>query len=103
MHLTLEVGAGLYGEALVCNVGHDLGALSETDGLGLHPSADSAKNPHCLGHSGAIDLPLFPDGGGYVFHAALPEARSLDQRVFRSLEQAEKIISQQLARKRKPT
>ena len=41
--------------------------------------------------------------GAYVFHAALPEARSLDQRVFRSLEQAEKIISQQLARKRKPT
>ncbi len=41
--------------------------------------------------------------GGYVFHAALPEARSLDQHVFRSLEQAEKIISQQFARKRKPT
>ncbi len=28
--------------------------------------------------------------GAYVFHAALPEARSLDQRIFRSLEQAEK-------------
>jgi hypothetical protein len=41
--------------------------------------------------------------GAYVFHAALPEARSLDQRIFRSLEQAEKNISQQLARKRKPT
>ncbi len=41
--------------------------------------------------------------GAYVFHAALPEARSLDQRIFRSLEQAEKSISQQLARKRKPT
>ena len=41
--------------------------------------------------------------GAYVFHAALPEARSLDQRVFRSLEQAEKSISQQLTRKRKPT
>ncbi len=41
--------------------------------------------------------------GAYVFHAALPEARSLDQRIFRSLEQAEKHISQQLARKRKPT
>ncbi len=41
--------------------------------------------------------------GAYVFHAALPEARSLDQRVFRSLDQAEKLISQQLARKRKPT
>jgi hypothetical protein len=39
----------------------------------------------------------------YVFYAALSEARSLDQRVFRSLEQAEKIISQQFARKRKPT
>ncbi len=39
----------------------------------------------------------------YVFHAALPEVRSLDQRVFRSLEQAEIIISQQFARKRKPT
>jgi len=41
--------------------------------------------------------------GAYVFHAALPEARSLDQRIFRSLEQAEKIISQRLARKGKPT
>ncbi len=41
--------------------------------------------------------------GAYVFHAALPEARSLDQRIFRSLEQAEKNISQQLARKRKAT
>ncbi len=41
--------------------------------------------------------------GGYVFHAALPEARSLNQRIFRSLEQAEKIISQRLARKSKPT
>ncbi len=41
--------------------------------------------------------------GGYVFHAALPEARSLDQRVFRSVEQAEKSISQALVRKRKPT
>ncbi len=40
--------------------------------------------------------------GAYVFHAALPEARSLDQRVFRSLEQAEKNISQELTRKRKP-
>jgi len=46
---------------------------------------------------------LIAADGAYVFHAALPEARSLDQRVFRSLEQAEKIISQQLARKRKPT
>ncbi len=36
--------------------------------------------------------------GGYVFHAALPEARSLDQRIFRSLEQAEKNISQQLTK-----
>ncbi len=41
--------------------------------------------------------------GAYVFHAALPEARSLDQRIFRCLEQAEKSISQQLARKGKPT
>ncbi len=41
--------------------------------------------------------------GAYVFYAALPEARSLDQRVFRSLEQAEKSISQHLARKSKPT
>ncbi len=41
--------------------------------------------------------------GAYVFHAALPDARSLDQRIFRSLEQAEKSISQQLTRKRKPT
>ena len=41
--------------------------------------------------------------GAYVFHAALPEARSLDQRIFRSLEQAEKSISQRLARKSKPT
>ena len=46
---------------------------------------------------------LIATDGGYVFYAALPEARSLDQRVFRSLEQAEKIISQQLARKRRPT
>ncbi len=41
--------------------------------------------------------------GAYVFHAALPEARSLDQRIFRSLEQAEKSISQRLARKGKST
>ncbi len=41
--------------------------------------------------------------GAYVFHAALPEARSLDQRIFRSLKQAQKSISQQLTRKRKPT
>jgi hypothetical protein len=41
--------------------------------------------------------------GAYVFHAALPEARFLDRRIFRSLEQAEKSISQQLARKGKPT
>ncbi len=46
---------------------------------------------------------LVAANGAYVFHAALPEARSLDQRVFRSLEQAEKSISQQLTRKRKPT
>ncbi len=59
MHLTLKIGAGLYGEALVRDVGGDLGALSETDGLGLHPTADGAKNPHPLGHSGAVNLPLF--------------------------------------------
>ncbi len=41
--------------------------------------------------------------GAYVFYATLPEARSLDQRIYRSLEQAEKNISQQLARKGKPT
>ncbi len=41
--------------------------------------------------------------GAYVFYAALPEARSLDQRIYRSLEQAEKNISQELARKGKPT
>jgi len=41
--------------------------------------------------------------GAYVFHSALPEARSLDQRNFRSLEQAEKNISQELARKGKAT
>ena len=62
MHLTLKIGAGLYGEALVRDVGRDLGALSETDGLGLHPTADGAKNPHRLGHSGAVNLPLFADG-----------------------------------------
>ncbi len=41
--------------------------------------------------------------GAYVFHAALPEARSLDQHIFRSLEQAEKNIFQELTRKRKAT
>ncbi len=41
--------------------------------------------------------------GEYVFHAALPEARSLDQHVFRSLEQAEKSISQEFTRKSKAT
>ncbi len=46
---------------------------------------------------------LIAADGGYVFYAALPEARSLDQRVFRSLEQAQKNISQELTRKRKPT
>ncbi len=46
---------------------------------------------------------LIAADGGYVFHAALPEARSLDQHVFRSLEQAEKSISQEFTRKRKAT
>ena len=62
MHLALVAGAGLYGEALICDVGRDLGALVEMDGFGPHPSVDGTKNPHCLGHSRAINLPLFLDG-----------------------------------------
>ena len=49
-------------EGLVCNVGRDPGARVETHGLGPHLSADGARDPHRLGHSRAVDLPLFPDG-----------------------------------------
>ncbi len=78
MHLTLEVGAGLYGEGLMCNVGRDPGTLVEMHGLGLHPSVDSTKNPHRLGHSGAVDLPLFPDGEHVTIDIALDRAIDLD-------------------------
>ncbi len=62
-----------------------------------------AEKRYIIEVSGKGAVVLVAAAGAYVFYAALPEARSLDQRVFRSLEQAEKIISQQLARKSKPT
>ena len=63
----------------------------------------SAEERYVIEVSGKGTGVLVGAHGGYVFHAALPEARSLDKRVFRSLEQAEKNISQELARKGKPT
>jgi len=61
-----------------------------------------AEERYVIEVSGKETGVLIAADGGYVFHAALPEARSLDRRIFRSLEQAEKIISQELTRKRKP-
>ncbi len=62
----------------MCNVGRDPGAGVETDGLGLHPSVDGAKNPHRLRHSRAVDLPLFPDGEHVTIDIALDRAIDLD-------------------------
>ena len=78
MHPALEVGAGLYGEDFVGDVGRDPGALSEVHGLGLYLSIDGAKDSDRIGHYGAVDLPLFADSEQTAFDIALDRTVDLD-------------------------
>ncbi len=59
--MSFEVGAGLYGEDLVGDVGHDLGALVEMNGLGLYLSINRAGDLDRLSYDRTFNFRLFAD------------------------------------------
>ncbi len=45
---------------------------------------------------------LIEENGHYIFHAAMPEVRSLNRHVFRNLQQAEQTVAEVFQLKQKP-